>query len=89
MREDLVPQIFGEGGRHTGKDAEEVGLECADGTFGNVAAMDIGGGIQNFLIMSLKEMMELLKGLHHPWLIWVCRTLKFPKQEILHIENRL
>ena len=29
--------------RDASKDAEEVGLECADGTSGDVAAMDIGG----------------------------------------------
>ena len=32
-----------EGGRDAGEDAEEVGLECADETFGNVAVMDIWG----------------------------------------------
>ena len=32
-----------EGGRDAGEDAEEVVLECADGTFGHVVVMDIGG----------------------------------------------
>ena len=43
MREELVPQVFGEGGRYAGEYAEEVGFEGADGTFGDVAAVDIGG----------------------------------------------
>ena len=43
MREEIVSQIVGEGGRDAGEDAEEVGLECVDGTFSNVVAMDIGG----------------------------------------------
>ena len=43
LREELFPQVVGEGGRYTGKDAEQVGFEGADGTFGDVAAVDIGG----------------------------------------------
>ena len=43
MREELVPQIVGEGGKDAGGDVEEVSLECGDGTFGYIAAMDIGG----------------------------------------------
>ena len=35
--------MVGEGGRDAGEDAEEVGLECTDGTFGDVVVMDIGG----------------------------------------------
>ena len=35
--------MAGEGGRDASEDAEEVGLEGADGTFGDVATMDIRG----------------------------------------------
>ena len=43
LREEFVPQVVWEGWRDAGEDTEEVSLEGADGTFGYVAAMDIGG----------------------------------------------
>ena len=42
MREQFVPQVVWEGWRNAGEDTEEVSLEGADGTFGYVAAMDVG-----------------------------------------------
>ena len=43
LREEFVPQLVWEGWRDAGEDTEEVSLEGADGTFGYVAAMDVGG----------------------------------------------
>ena len=43
LTEELVPKVVGEGGRYAGEDAERVVFEGADGTFGDVAAVDIGG----------------------------------------------
>ena len=43
LREEFVPQVVWEVGRDASKDAEEVCFEGADGTFGYVASMDVGG----------------------------------------------
>ena len=41
LREQLVPKEVGEGAGEAGEDAEEVGFEGSNGTFGGVAAMDV------------------------------------------------
>ena len=43
LQEEFFPQVVWEGWRDSGKDTEKVILESADGTFGYVAAMDVGG----------------------------------------------
>ena len=43
LREDFFPQVVWEGLRDAGEDAEEVSFEVADGTFGYVAPMYVGG----------------------------------------------
>ena len=43
LREEFVPHVVWEVWRDAGEDTEEVSLEGADGTFGYVAAMDVGG----------------------------------------------
>ena len=56
MREELVPQVVGEGDRYAGEDAEKVGFEGADGTFSDVAAVDIGG---NELVRGLPDVSDV------------------------------
>ena len=44
LGQELVPKKeVGEGGRDTGEDAEKMSFEGADGTFGGVTAMGVGG----------------------------------------------
>ena len=43
LREEFFPQVVWERGRDAGEDAEKVSFEGADGTFGCVAPMDVGG----------------------------------------------
>ena len=41
MWEQEVPAVGGECGIRSGEDGEEVVLECADGAFSGIAAMDM------------------------------------------------
>ena len=41
LREDMVPEEVGNGVVEASKDCKEVGFEGADGTFSDVAAVDI------------------------------------------------
>jgi hypothetical protein len=41
LREEEIPAMFGERWINTGEDGEEVGFECADCTFGFVAAVHV------------------------------------------------
>ena len=42
----------------------------------------------NSLIVSLKQIMEILNGLQHPWLIWVCMNLKLTTGKITPVKSR-
>ena len=57
MREELVPQVVGEVGRYVDEDVEQVGFEGGDGTFEDVAVVDIG---EHELVCGLPDVSDVV-----------------------------